>query len=200
MSRQNQPSTVEPQQERAQQKRQALLRSGLELFVARGYDRVTAKEIAAHAGVAVGTFYRYFADKKQLLLTLLEDRVEDLLSPEPPVSHGPPELMVEEMLRGFFRESPQLGIRRACEEMIRAEPDVAARVAEARERSQAKIRARLRKMQEAGLTWPDIDTATAAWAIFSLVTAAMQQERFADDDLHHLARVIARMVFPPAAR
>ncbi|MDV2687606.1 helix-turn-helix domain-containing protein, partial [Alkalihalophilus lindianensis] len=50
-----------PRQERAQQKRNALLESGRILFVSKGYEHTTAKEIAAHAGVATGTFYRYFS-------------------------------------------------------------------------------------------------------------------------------------------
>src|SRR3954453_1910288 len=72
-----------PKQERAQQKRNALIQSGQALFHAKGYEHTTAKEIAAHAGVATGTFYRYFSDKRQLLMSLLEDKLDKLLPPEP---------------------------------------------------------------------------------------------------------------------
>lgn len=49
-----------PKQERAQQKRNALIESGYALFNSKGYELTTAKEIAAHAGVATGTFIGIF--------------------------------------------------------------------------------------------------------------------------------------------
>ena len=44
-----------------------LQRSGLELFRERGYDRTTAAEIAARAGVTERTFFRHFPDKREVL-------------------------------------------------------------------------------------------------------------------------------------
>ena len=70
-----------PKQERAQAKRNALIESGYALFHEKGYEQTTAKEIAAHAGVATGTFYRYFSDKRQLLMSLIEDKIETFLIP-----------------------------------------------------------------------------------------------------------------------
>ena len=39
----------------------------MELFRERGYDRTTAAEIAARAGVTERTFFRYFPDKREVL-------------------------------------------------------------------------------------------------------------------------------------
>ena len=47
--------------------RSRLQRSALELFAERGYDRTTATEIAARAGVTERTFFRYFPDKREVL-------------------------------------------------------------------------------------------------------------------------------------
>jgi AcrR family transcriptional regulator len=39
----------------------------MELFVLRGYDEVTVAEIAEHAGLTKRSFFRYFADKREVL-------------------------------------------------------------------------------------------------------------------------------------
>ena len=44
-----------------------LQQAALELFGERGYDRTTAAEIAARAGVTERTFFRYFPDKRETL-------------------------------------------------------------------------------------------------------------------------------------
>ena len=50
----------------------ALSEAGLRLFVERGLDGVTIDDITQTAGVAKGTFYRYFEDKAALVDALLE--------------------------------------------------------------------------------------------------------------------------------
>ena len=47
-------------------KRQAILDAALGLFAARGFDATAVPQIAAAAGVAVGTIYRYFPTKEAL--------------------------------------------------------------------------------------------------------------------------------------
>lgn len=44
-----------------------LQRAALDLFREQGYDRTTAAGIAARAGVTERTFFRYFADKREVL-------------------------------------------------------------------------------------------------------------------------------------
>ncbi|RKT82547.1 TetR/AcrR family transcriptional regulator [Saccharopolyspora antimicrobica] len=44
-----------------------LQRAALELIADRGYDRITVTEIAASAGLTERTFFRYFADKREVL-------------------------------------------------------------------------------------------------------------------------------------
>ena len=50
-----------------QDARTRLRDAALELFRTRGYDRTTAAEIAARAGVTERTFFRHFPDKREVL-------------------------------------------------------------------------------------------------------------------------------------
>lgn len=51
--------------------RQALLDSAEEVFGELGYDRASVSEITRRAGVAQGTFYLYFTDKKSAFIELV---------------------------------------------------------------------------------------------------------------------------------
>lgn len=51
-------------------KRTRLLEAALDLFETRGFDGVAVPEIAARAGVATGTVYRYFESKEALVNAL----------------------------------------------------------------------------------------------------------------------------------
>jgi AcrR family transcriptional regulator len=58
--------------------RARLQAAALALYGARGYDETTVAEIAAHAGLTKRTFFRYFADKREVLFwgsELLEERM-----------------------------------------------------------------------------------------------------------------------------
>jgi AcrR family transcriptional regulator len=55
-----------------------LREAALELFEARGYERVTAAEIAAQAGLTERTFFRHFGDKREVLFSG-EAQLQDVL-------------------------------------------------------------------------------------------------------------------------
>jgi len=63
----------------AERNRQRILDTAGELFAERGLG-VSLDEIARHAGVGVGTVYRRFPDKEQLIDALFEDRLGEILA------------------------------------------------------------------------------------------------------------------------
>ncbi|OQX63697.1 MAG: TetR family transcriptional regulator [Desulfococcus sp. 4484_241] len=62
-----------PRQQRSHQTREKIKRAALALFSSAGIHGTNSKEIAKKAGVSTGSFYSYFKNKKQLLLEILED-------------------------------------------------------------------------------------------------------------------------------
>jgi AcrR family transcriptional regulator len=70
---------------RSEQARQAVLEAADDLLVAKGFAGVTIEGIAAGAGVAKQTIYRWWTSKTDILLdAFLEDAAEQLT----PVDHG----------------------------------------------------------------------------------------------------------------
>ncbi|MDT0435015.1 MULTISPECIES: TetR family transcriptional regulator [Streptomyces] len=64
---------METLRERKKQRtRDALLRTAVEMFVARGYDGTTVDDIADAVDVSARTFFRYFAGKEEAALALQE--------------------------------------------------------------------------------------------------------------------------------
>jgi AcrR family transcriptional regulator len=71
--------TTRPLRKDSARKRDQIIDSARELFAQRGLG-VGLNEIASHAGVGVGTVYRHFPDKEQLVDVLYEQRLEDVVA------------------------------------------------------------------------------------------------------------------------
>lgn len=56
---------------RSELTRQRLLDAGFTLFSQKGLNGTNSREIAAAAGVSIGSFYTYFKDKRQLFIALI---------------------------------------------------------------------------------------------------------------------------------
>ncbi|ADO70178.1 TetR/AcrR family transcriptional regulator [Stigmatella aurantiaca] len=63
-----------------------LEKAAMELFQEHGYARTTVEEIAARAGLTERTFFRYFADKREVLFSGskdLENAIVDIIASAP---------------------------------------------------------------------------------------------------------------------
>lgn len=64
-------------------RRGAILRAAARLGAAKGLDRIQAQEIAADAGVALRTLYRYYPSKHHVFAAVLTDQVARFRPPAP---------------------------------------------------------------------------------------------------------------------
>jgi AcrR family transcriptional regulator len=89
----------------AQWRRERLLDAALAVFVDKGVDGATVKDITAAAGVTPGLLYHYFDDKDALVQTLLAERgflpeLRRLLARNP---DRPASVVLPELAAGFRR-------------------------------------------------------------------------------------------------
>lgn len=63
-----------------QEKRGRIVDAAIAVFAEKGFHKARISEIARKAGVADGTIYLYFDNKDELLLTIFEEKMEQLLS------------------------------------------------------------------------------------------------------------------------
>ena len=68
-------ATARPLRADAERNRARILAAAAEVFAERGLD-ASLDDIAAHAGVGVGTVYRRFPDKDALIDALFEDKID----------------------------------------------------------------------------------------------------------------------------
>ena len=65
----------EPRQKRSIEKKNKIIKAGMELILENGYHSTTTADIAKKAGVSTGIVYSYFEDKKHILLSGLTDYI-----------------------------------------------------------------------------------------------------------------------------
>jgi AcrR family transcriptional regulator len=110
-----------------------IVETAVELAEQGGFDAVRLRDVASHAGVALGTLYRRFHSKEDLLLAALQQQVDDLrerVERRPPEGETPVERAI-----GFFQIVTRALCRRPnlTRALIRAlatgEPELSQKVA-----------------------------------------------------------------------
>ena len=115
-----------------EERAQRIVETAVELAEEGGFDAVRLRDVAAHAGVAMGTLYRRFRSKEDLLLAALEQQVGQLRDR---VTERPPEgATARERTVAFFQIVTRALCRRPnlTRALIRAlatgEPELSQRV------------------------------------------------------------------------
>jgi AcrR family transcriptional regulator len=116
--------------------RNELLTAALRVFARRGYREAGVDEIAAEAGYSKGALYWHFSGKEELLLTLLEERIDKPMRERfALLGSAPPERdMSVEATRAFAqqveREREALLLEREYWSLAIRDPELRARYAE----------------------------------------------------------------------
>lgn len=72
--------TKKSKQNRGLETKRCILQAGFELFSQKGLHGTNSREIAAAAGVSIGSFYTYFKDKRLLFIELIRSHCGNILN------------------------------------------------------------------------------------------------------------------------
>jgi AcrR family transcriptional regulator len=175
----------------AERNRQRILEAASEVFTEQGLE-VSLDEVARQAGVGVGTVYRRFRTKDELVEALFDDRIDAIArvaeraAEEPDPWTGLASFMEQmaELLAG------DLGLR----QMLMFATYGQDRVAYARQRNAPLVERLLKRAQAAGQVRPDLMLTDIPFLVFVLTEAA-QLARPARPDLwrRYLALILDGM-------
>ena len=166
---------ADPKQARSKQTKEKITQAAIHLFQQRGYEKTTSNDIAAAAGVSVGSFYVYFTDKRQLLLTIFDRLADEMFKHA--FDSLRPEILFDTELRAGIRQAVantvedkqrMSGLHRVNCELVLKDDEFAARHKALIERSLSKIREIISLASKAGLTW-DIDVEAATFVVHRVV-------------------------------
>ena len=124
-------STERPLRRDAERNRQRILAAAAEVFAERGLA-ATLDDVAREAGVGVGTVYRRFPDKEELIDALFEQRIDEMVArAEASVADDDPWTALVRFFERFVERSATTA---ACMELLVSRQHGQARVTQARDR------------------------------------------------------------------
>jgi AcrR family transcriptional regulator len=81
-------------------KRRRIKAAARAVFIEKGYDAATTREIAAQADIGIGTLFNYAKDKRELLMMIINDDLDDIN--ESAATAVDPDAPLIEQLLAFF--------------------------------------------------------------------------------------------------
>lgn len=198
-------SSPRSREQRKAETRARLLAAARTLFVERGFDATRPQDVARAAGVAAGTFYVHFADKREAFLAVTDEAAAALMERIRRVTEGRPSFdaglrAALEALVAFADDHP--GLLSACF----ADAGVIAaglpQSASLRERLTRQLAEGLRRGHAAGELRGDFDPDVIAAGVVGLAQHALLHGRgrdrrsVIDDVTRFCARALVREPLP----
>lgn len=203
------PSPRAPKQARSRRTREKLIAAAVDCFERQGFEETTTAMIAAEAGVAVGTVYNYFTDKREIILELLDstdrkvaDEVIAQLDPASWRGTTDPRDRTRSLIDAIFHtQRLQPGIQRILWAQYFKDPEFQKPFEAIRARIRDAIDSFIEAVDEAGLCRPDLDREMASFVVLNAVQwnafqAILNDDpEFHDAAAHETAELVARYVF-----
>jgi AcrR family transcriptional regulator len=160
---------VRPLRRDAERNRERILAAAAEVFAQHGLD-ASLDEVARHAGVGVGTVYRRFADKEELVQALFTQRIDDLASRAESALAEPDPWQalisyIEQMAEAMAGDT---GLR----QLLLFSPYASEHTAYARQKFTPLVHALVKRAQATGQARADLEGTDLPFMILMLSTAA----------------------------
>ena len=151
-----------------------ILAAARRLFDRKGYAKTSMEDVAARAGLAVGTLYNYFRSKDDLLLAIMRREADRLVRIAEGIVADPPDdpVIAIAAMADLFVESLRADERTLWRELfaaaISSPHDLGARLLELDNQLVVQLSALLAKLKERGLLADDVDSAQAATTMYGV--------------------------------
>ena len=170
--------STRPLRRDAERNRQRILKAASEVFTEYGLE-VSLDEVARQAGVGVGTVYRRFRTKEELVQALFDERI-DAIAAVAERAAGQPDPwtgLVSFMEQMAEMLADDLGLRQLLMFATYGQD----RVAYARQRNAPLVEGLLERAQAAGQVRPDLSVTDIPFIVFTLTEAAQITRRTRPD-------------------
>src|SRR5215510_12712548 len=156
---------------KSEETRRALLDAAARLFAEHGYHETSVPDIVQAAGVGHGTFYEYFASRRDILLALTRP-ITDTRDRQPALkSQNLPDRIRAEIFWYLSDHVEHLDLSKVWHAASNFDPEIA----ETRRRERARRIERVRKGIESADVRTDIDTGIAAAALVAMLEEFTQR-------------------------
>lgn len=177
-------------EEATEQKRREILKAAHHVFATRGYHRARIQDIAAELGMGHGTFYRYFRNKLDIFVHVIDEglaRVATIIAEEDPTNtcdldglRALLERVSARLVKLFVLEEPHLG-KLLFEEAPGIDPAITRRLQAAYDTFGDYARLYLEHGVARGFLRDDVDCAVAGRAVLAMVMEAIRESHRAED-------------------
>ena len=163
----------------AARNQQRILTAARELFAARGLD-ITLDDVAEHAGVGVGTVYRRFANKRELIEGVFENTIENLAE-QAELAFGNPDPW-DALVQFFEYACRNMAVNRGFGEVVLGLDNGQERFSCMRDRVTPAVEQIVDRARKAGVLRPDV-ASTDFLALIHMVDAIADFARSVNPDV-----------------